>query len=212
MHVVGIDLAGPAGSASTGIAVFSPSANALRFVAQQCDGSDLQVHALAVNLSRNGPVVIGVDAPLSYEPGGGQRHRDRELRSVIVSRGMRPGSVMAPTAPRMVYLTLRGIALATALSAVPSVRVVEVHPGAALCLRGAPLGDVMSFAHDEGARERLLSWFASHGLHGVTSSQPCVSHFVAACAAAIAAWDWASKRPAWHVRADPPWHPYDFAC
>jgi len=37
-------------------------------------------------------------------------------------------------------------------------------------------------------------------------------HTVAACAAALAAWDWSRGKGRWVHPADPPAHPYDFAC
>src|SRR5438046_2816458 len=106
MHVLGVDLSGPANVADTEVACFAPSASALRFVQERCDGSDGALYELVARLAAQGPVVIGVDAPLSYQPGGGDRCRDTALRRLIVRQGMRPGSVMPPTAPRMVYLTL----------------------------------------------------------------------------------------------------------
>ena len=120
---------------------------------------------------------------------------------------------MAPTAPRMVYLTLRGIAVANALSssrAEHPVRIVEVHPGASLCFRGAPLTAVRAFAKDVDAQLSLLKWLKRQGLCDVTAPPSCTSHFVAACAAAIAAADWAAEKPKWRAPAELPWHPYDF--
>jgi predicted nuclease with RNAse H fold len=136
-------------------------------------------------LDGEAPVVVGLDAPLSYEPGGGQRVRDKKLRKEIVQRGLRPGAVMAPMAPRMVYLTLRGIVLAQVLSALRTehqVRVVEVHPGASLSFRDAPLDAILTFSTDETAREALLEWLPSQHIQGIRPPAPCGSHFVAACA------------------------------
>ncbi|MFP3489293.1 DUF429 domain-containing protein, partial [Staphylococcus sp. SIMBA_130] len=78
-------------------------------------------------------VTIGIDAPLSYQPGGGDRPSDRALRQRIVKAGMRSGSIMTPTMTRMVYLKLRGISLSRGLEA--NAHIVEVHPGAAIGLR-----------------------------------------------------------------------------
>ncbi len=214
MYVIGADLSGPAGAQDTGVAVFSAVDQALKFVDVACDGSDGSLLATVETLSRQGPVVVGLDAPLSYQPGGGQRPRDAELRKRIVTRGMHPGSVMAPTAPRMVYVTLRGVALAQVLTAVQGkhpVRVVEVHPGAALCFRDAPLAAVRGFAEDGGARETLLLWLRSQSLQELVVPSPCSSHFIAACAAALAAWDWQCGKSRWLAHAERPWHPYDFA-
>jgi predicted nuclease with RNAse H fold len=135
------------------------------------------------------------------------------LRAEIVARKMHPGSVMAPTAPRMVYLTLRGLALAQVLASTRSkhrVSVVEVHPGATLCFRKAPLEAIRKFAKHGNAQEELVTWLRSRHLRGLKAPSPCSSHFVAACAAALAAWDWRCGRSPWLAKADPPWHPYDF--
>lgn len=214
MYVVGADLSGPAGTQNTGVAVFSTDRAVLDFVDQQCDGSDASLLTTVEALSRKRPVVVGLDAPLSYQPGGGQRERDAELRTLIIARGMHPGAVMAPTAPRMVYLTLRGIVLAQVLTALRGrhqVRVVEVHPGASLCFRDAPVAAIRTFAEDGGARETLLQWLPSQQICNLLVPSPCSSHFVAACAGALAAWDWHSGKSRWLAQAQLPWHPYDFA-
>jgi hypothetical protein len=115
----------------------------------------------------------------------------------------------------MVYLTLRGIVLAGVLRTLAKpelVRVVEVHPGAALCLHGAQLADVMWFSKDPGARSRLLAWLAEQGMKGMGVREGCTGHFLAACGAAFATWKWHLGKPVWISKADPPWHPYDFAC
>jgi hypothetical protein len=50
------------------------------------------------------------------------------------------------------------------------------------------------------------------GLHGIPVLADTSDHFVAACAAALAGWQWAAAKPAWCYPAQPPEHPYDFAC
>jgi len=213
-YIVGVDLSGPTNTHDTAVAVFAVDGDGLRFVDSQCDGSDASLLARMQALAREGWVVVGLDAPLSYQPGGGQRDRDAQLRKRVVGRGMHPGSIMAPTLNRMVYLTLRGIVVAHLLSvsgAGQRVRIVEVHPGAALCLRGAPPDAVRDFAQDEPAREVVLRWLASRSVRGIRAPAPCSSHFVAACACALAAWDWHREKSRWLAPAEPPWHPYDFA-
>ncbi|MGH7872010.1 MAG: DUF429 domain-containing protein [Candidatus Binatia bacterium] len=178
MHVVGVDLSGPANTKDTSIAVFEAADSSLILVEAECDGSDASVLKLVAELSKRDSVVVGLDAPLSYQPGGGLRTRDAELRVRIVACGMRHGSIMPPTLNRMVYLTLRGMTLARALSNLPSerqVRVVEVHPGAALCLRGAPIDAVRKFAKDEDARLELLEWLGTEGIEVTKAPSPCPS-------------------------------------
>jgi uncharacterized protein len=216
MNVIGIDLAGPAGADNTGIACFKSVLDGLCFVAESCDGSDAQLLNFIEQQSREGPTIIGLDAPLSYEPGGGERARDAELRRAIVKIGMHPGSVMAPTAPRMVYLTLRGLGLTRQLDllhrAGSDIRICEVHPGAILGLRGAPLEAVRAFGSDATARNVLLEWLNDAGLKNIEHHRDCPSHFVAACAAALGAWKWSTADAVWLAPAAKPWHPYDFCC
>ena len=121
---------------------------------------------------------------------------------------------MAPLAPRMVYLTLRGHAVARALqeiSAPHPVRIVEVHPGAALRLRGADIDLVRKFASRDVARIDLLNWLRAKFVSDLPLMEECSSHLVAAYAGALAAYDWALGRPKWAAVAEPPWHPFAFA-
>lgn len=76
------------------------------------DGSDAGILSLIRELASSYSVIIGIDAPLSYPAGGGFRERDRELREALRQFGMNPRHVIPPLAPRMVYLTLRGVFLA----------------------------------------------------------------------------------------------------
>jgi predicted nuclease with RNAse H fold len=213
VYVIGVDLCGPAATHNTGVATFTTCDGPLDYVNADCDGSDASLLRTVNALSGEGPVVVGLDAPLSYQPGGGDRHRDKELRKQIVARGMHSGSVMTPTAPRMVYLTLRGIAVAKLLSSIRAkhpMRIVEVHPGASLCFRDAPLEAIRTFATSPSARAALLKWLRRQGFCDAKVPAPCTSHFVAACAAAVAAADWAAGNPKWLAEAERPWHPYDF--
>ncbi len=173
---------------------------------------DEQIMEKISRLSHEGRVAVGMDAPLSYNPGGGDRASDKALRDLVKQHAGGVG-VMTPTMTRMVYLTLRGIALTRMLAAqVPEARLVEVHPGACMLLRDAAREDVKKFKTDVSARARLLDWLSSQGLKGLTASQPCSDHFVAACAAALGAWQWAIGKAVWCHPAEPPAHPYDFAC
>ena len=62
------------------------------------------------------------------------------------------------------------------------------------------------------ARLRLLEWLESMGLNELPRAEEISDHFVAACAAALAAWRWSAGSAAWCYPAQPPEHPYDFAC
>ena len=98
------------------------------------------------------------------------------------------------------------------LNARHSVDVVEVHPGATMGLRGAPLESVKTYKDSAAARIELLGWLGSAGLANLVAPHDCSSHFVSACEAALAAWNWRQRLSAWIVPAEEPWHSYDFSC
>ncbi len=213
MHVIGIDLSGPGNSADTAVVVFTAEDARLRFERAIDAADDQTIFDLVSDLAKLDRVVVGLDAPLSYNPGGGYRPADADLSRRVRLKG-RTG-IMSPTHTRMAYLTLRGIALTRMLEVLRpaiDIRIVEVHPGAAMLLRDASPADVAAFKGDVAARLRLLSWLQQIGLEEIPRSDAPSDHFVAACAASLAAWQWAIARPAWCWRAQPPVHPYDFAC
>ena len=211
----GIDLSGPSSPRKTCVVVLHCRGKRADYVQSLPVAGDSEILDLITGLARDAPVVIGLDAPLSYQPGGGLRQRDRLLRELIVARGMRHGAVMPPTFNRMAYLTLRGLGVARLLSALDPVRVqtIEVHPGASFCLRGAPLASVLAFKKKKQPehRETLLGWLSSQGIRALPSSEAS-SHFVAATGAAFAAWEWSRGKSVWFAAPEPPFHPFPFAC
>ncbi len=211
--VIGIDLSGPANPGDTEVAVFEREAGGL-LLSERLDGAgDREIFRLVERRLAVGTVALGIDAPLSYNPGGGDRDSDRALRELLVARGLPPGSVMSPTMTRMAYLTLRGIAVARGVRECGRERLclAEVHPGAVMALRDAPSELVISFKRSPPARRQLLEWLSGMGLVGVEAEPGPSDHFVAACAAALGAWNWLQGRAAWCARAQPPLHPFDFA-
>jgi predicted nuclease with RNAse H fold len=211
----GIDLSGPSSPRKTCVVVLRCRKDTAEFVQSLPAAGDPEIYALIEDLSRDKPLVVGLDAPLSYQPGGGLRARDRSLRERIVARGMRHGSVMPPTFNRMAFLTLRGLAVARLLGTLDGARVksIEVHPGATFCLRGAPLDSVLAFKKKRlpEHREVLLKWLSTQGIKSLPCSEQS-SHFVAAAGAALAAWAWSHKKSVWLAPPEPPFHPYPFAC
>ncbi len=213
MHIIGIDLSGPRNVADTCAVVFQVRGTALQFERAVENAGDAAIFELVSAVAKAGSATIGIDAPLSYNPGGGDRPSDAELRRRVREKG-RVG-IMPPTLIRMVYLTLRGIALTRMLESLKpkaDLRIVEVHPGAAMLLRGAPPADVAAFKGNASARLRLLDWLQAMELRDLSRPELPSDHFVAACAASLAAWQWAIGTPAWCAPAQPPTHPYDFAC
>jgi predicted nuclease with RNAse H fold len=214
MDVVGIDLSGPSNVADTAVAHFRVARGGLRLCERVLGADDAAIAALLRRTDPRADLVVGLDAPLSYNDGGGDRPADRRLRRGAVESGLRAGSVMPPTLTRMAYLTLRGMAVARMATAIvgPRVRVVEVHPGATLALRGAPPAAVRGLKGSAAARRTILAWLEDQGLRAVAGRGDPGDHFVAACAAALAAWKWGAGAAAWIHPADPPQHPFDVAC
>lgn len=106
MIVVGIELAGPRSTADTALTCFSGDQKSLNYATHVLGATDQALFDLARGLAEAGDVVVGLDAPLSYNPGGGDRPGDSTLRERTVRAGLGFGSVMAPTMARMGYLTL----------------------------------------------------------------------------------------------------------
>jgi predicted nuclease with RNAse H fold len=214
MFVIGIDLAGPSNLKDTALACFKGKQGGLQLTQFQSEIGDQAIFDLVNQLDPLKDIVIGLDAPLSYNLGGGDRPGDRKLRRKIIQAGMPSGSVMPPTMTRMVYLTLRGITLANALKNINSnrIKVVEVHPTAAMVLRGAPPEQVTQLKSSALAQQALLDWLGQKGLEDLSVLQGSGDHMLAACASAYAAWQWHERKSVWQEPARQPFHPYDFAC
>ncbi len=213
--VVGADLAGPANHGDTAFAWFAPEGDTLQYRGHLTSVSDAAALELITMLTAQGDVVVGLDAPLSYQDGGGFRPGDSLLRQALNSVNAHYVGVMSPTMFRMMALTLRGVILARLFTELPAPpRLVEVHPGAAMALRGARLDHLRAYKTRQpgagAARQALREWLGRQGLLGLPdlSGSP---HLTDAGAAALAAWQWRQGRPAWLHPAEPPLHPYDFA-
>jgi predicted nuclease with RNAse H fold len=214
MAVLGIDLSGPRNSADTFLVHFEERGNKLHLQNIYAGADDQKIFEAIGSLKAGERITIGMDAPLSYNLSGGDRPSDKDLRRFVKERGGQAG-IMPPTMMRMVYLTLRGIALTRlfeSLKPTYEFQIVEVHPGACLFLHGANAQDVKIFKHDSTARSRLLDWLESKGLEGISHHKSVADHYVAACAAAFGAWKWRSGNSIWKFPAIPPHHPYEFAC
>ncbi|WP_339145958.1 MULTISPECIES: DUF429 domain-containing protein [unclassified Sutcliffiella] len=219
MIVIGLDLAGPSNHKDTVLTVFKKSKNHLTFHKMISNISDEKILNEVIELSRIDEVVIGIDAPLSYEDGGGDRTSDKELRKYIVSLGMKSGSIMTPTFTRMVYLTLRGIKLTREIEKLKTIfpiYIVEVHPGAAMGARVSKIEMeyVLTYKQNLSSREYLKNWFNQQNVIGLPTGVEKESHSIDSCAAALAAWHWAdqSLKPKWIFPSIHPLHPYDYCC
>jgi len=214
MRIIGIDLSGPRNFADTCLVSFEERGEEIHLTDVREGAGDDQILEAVTRLDTKERIVIGIDAPLSYNSTGGDRPSDSALRRFVHERGGRVG-VMPPPMMRMVYLTLRGVQLTRFLELMKpqyNLEIVEVHPGACMILRGADAGDVRKFKSDPSARESLLSWLETKGLQGICREEIISDHYVAACAAALSAWQWSLGKSVWKFDAKPPHHPYDFAC
>ncbi|MBE4906477.1 DUF429 domain-containing protein [Bacillus luteolus] len=219
MRVIGIDLSGPSNHKDTVLTVFEQKQNELQFVKWMSNISDQEILTEIYEQSQLDEVVIGIDAPLSYEDGGGDRKGDRELRKFIVSLGMKPGSIMPPTLNRMVYLTLRGIKLSREienLNVKYPISIVEVHPGAVIGSRLSKqdIEVALTYKQVRSARSFIRTWFTEQKLTQIPIEIEEESHSIDACAAALGAWHWKDPKykPKWIFKAQPPLHPYDYCC
>src|SRR5512147_98208 len=144
MRIVGIDLSGPRNFADTCLVSFEERAEEIHLADVQEGADDDQILEVISHIVPKEQIVIGIDAPLSYNPKGGDRPSDSELRRFVHAQGGHVG-ILPPTMIRMVYLTLRGLHLTRLLESLEpqyDLGIVEVHPGACMILRGAEAADV----------------------------------------------------------------------
>ena len=213
-NIFGIDLSGPSNTKESTLVSFEMRNNSLQMTIAIEGVTDLSIYDAIAENSTNVRVIIGIDAPLSYNPGGGDRKSDKDLRKHIIAKGMPSGSVMPPTLNKMAYLTLRGISVCRFLESHPNkkINILEVHPSGAMALRGAPIKSIRKMKSSTRAKQTLLHWLENQGLNGINLSGSVSDHYVAACAAALAAWKWHLGESIWVFKSEMPFHPYDFVC
>ncbi len=213
-NIFGIDLSGPSNTKESTLVSFEARNNSLQMTTAIEGVTDLSIYGAIGENSANVKVIVGIDAPLSYNPGGGDRKSDKDLQKHIIAKGMPSGSVMPPTLNRMAYLTLRGISVSRFLESYPNkkINIVEVHPSGSMALRGAPVKSIKEMKSTTKAKQTLLQWLENQGLNGIDLSGSVSDHYVAACAAALAAWKWHLRESVWVFKSEMPFHPYDFVC
>ncbi|MDE5415074.1 DUF429 domain-containing protein [Alkalihalobacterium chitinilyticum] len=219
MIVIGIDLSGPSNHKDTVLTVFETQGAQLTFCKLIRNVSDLMILNEVKQQSDSDQIVVGIDAPLSYQDGGGDRESDRQLRKFIISLGMKSGSIMAPTFNRMVYLSLRGIKLSREIERLQTtnrISIVEVHPGAVIGARLPQIEIERTLTYKQNIEERryLKAWFYKQGILGLPNHIEEESHMIDSVAAALGAWHWRDPafQPQWIYPANEPLHPYDFCC
>ncbi|MCD7036492.1 DUF429 domain-containing protein [Metabacillus sp. GX 13764] len=213
MIIIGVDLSGPANHKDTAAALFKMKDDYLECLQLEEGLSDKNL--LDIISSIREPAVLAIDAPLSYQDGGGDRSADAQFRKFISSIGMHHGSIMAPTMTKMVYLTLRGIALTRMIEQLNlPIQIVEVHPGAAMYARLQPDDKKygLSYKKDEQAARFLLNWLQREKLMNIPWRDEVSSHAIDACGAALAGWNLVKETPLLFIPKSLPHHPYDFCC
>ncbi len=207
--ILGLDLSGPSNTADTALTILRPVVKNLQLVTLQLGLDDGAIAELVNTMvPEDAPLLVGLDAPLSYQPGGGDRPGDRALRQELQRHGLPSGTVMTPTMTRMAYLTLRGMAVARLILALrPQAQIAEVHPGGVMVRRGAPVASVKAMKSSAAARVELLEWLETKGVSKLPAQAG--DHEIAALAAALGAGDWGQNQKAWQFSAKPPHHPFD---
>ncbi|WP_404406097.1 DUF429 domain-containing protein [Jeotgalibacillus malaysiensis] len=212
MIIIGIDLSGPSNHQDTVATAFNMD-HGLTFKKSVSGASDDEILNLVRECLTEGEVVIGIDAPLSYQDGGGDRPHDKALRGVLKAGGLNGSSIMTPTMTRMVYITLRGIQLTRMLQD-PGVEILEVHPGAAIGLRMEDPTPALSYKKDPSKRAEVFTWLQQQGLHGLTEDIAETTHSIDSCGAALAAWHYKApdKQPVWSYTHTSAAHPFIMCC
>lgn len=218
MIVIGIDLSGPANHKDTAMAVFQAKEDVLVLEDMMAYVDDKKILSTILSYASQ-EIIIGIDAPLSYQDGGGDRPQDKSLRNFIKEYGLSGSSIMPPTLTKMVYLTLRGVSLTRRImnmAEAEKIRMVEVHPGAAIGTRIGPahIFHALHYKKEIQSRYYILDWFQSNGLKNLPADITETSHQIDACGAALAAWYWGdpTKKPSWHWEHVTPEHPFEMCC
>ena len=164
MKIIGVDLSGPANHKDTVLTVFQLHNGTLEFEGLVDGASDEMILSRMEAEALSDEVVIGIDAPLSYQDGGGDRPQDKSIRDFIKGHGMSGSSIMPPTLTKMVYLTLRGMGMTRRINSINTphdIKIVEVHPGAAIGTRIGSTGlpHVLQYKKDQQARLAIFTWF-----------------------------------------------------
>lgn len=216
MIIIGIDLSGPANHKDTVASAFYMNNNHLSLKKSISDASDDEILKLVEECLTEGEVTVGIDAPLSYQDGGGDRPHDKALRSVLKAGGLNGSSIMTPTMTRMVYITLRGIQLTRMLQNLnkDDLEIIEVHPGAAVGLRMEDPTPALSYKKDPSKRAEVFHWLQEQGMRGLTEDLAETTHSIDSCGAALAAWHYKApdKQPAWSYEHTSAAHPFIMCC
>jgi len=158
-HICGLDLSGPSNTRDTVLTWFELQAASLSYWDHITDASDEVILSTIQDLAKDDKVILWIDAPLFYNDGGGNRPSDTALRRILNASDLSFIGVLPPTFSKMGWLTMRGIRLTREIKTLPlkhTVSIVEVHPGAATGLRGAPVGALRKYKKGDPKSCRVL--------------------------------------------------------
>lgn len=184
-RVLGIDLSGPANHADTCMAWRDQQGR----IHLECGCSDQAIVNWVV--AQPQPILVLIDAPLSYQDGGGYRPCDGQLRAWLNQAGFHRIGVMAPTMNKMVYLTLRGVSLAYQLR-LKGAQVMETHPGASLVLSGVDAQSVYNLKKEPQAKELILDRWQQQGQY--FTIHPTSDHQIMAIQALLTGERWLNQQ------------------
>jgi uncharacterized protein len=94
MKIIGIDLSGPANHKDTVMAIFRIKEDKLIFEKAITIACDEMLLGGIMSAASSDEAVIGIDAPLSYQDGGGDRPQDKSIRNVLKEHGLSGSSIM----------------------------------------------------------------------------------------------------------------------
>lgn len=214
MLFVGIDLSGPSNTKDTALAITNLSPDGLELVFQASNFDDLQLLDKISHFAKGNSTYIFIDAPLSYNQGGGLRDSDKEFRDLAFRLSLPPTTIMPPTFTKMGFLTLRGIFVSNLLRVNLgfSIHIAETHPGISLALEGIEPALIKNMKSSVEAcntiAEKLSKLFNKFTLINSQYSD----HDICSIAASLSAKRYFDKKSALIYKAKPPAHPYNFIC
>lgn len=194
---LGIDLSGPSNAQYTSLCLFSDSTITLY---NNCN--DQKITEILQQLPSDQAVFIAVDAPLSYQDGGGFRDIDRALRQHLNQQGFKKIGVMAPTMTRMAYLTLRGLRLKEVCREFVQVQLFETHPGAALVCSGINYELVQKIKNEPQAIQRITKQLAARLPKNITLPKMASDHDLMALSAMLSAYNLSRNLPNWRISSE----------
>ena len=194
---IGLDLSGPSNAQDTSLCLLD---NAGVRLFQHC--SDQHIFDILQHLPTDQSIFIAVDAPLSYQDGGGFRDVDRALRRYLNQHGFQKIGVMAPTMTRMAYLTLRGMRFKELCAQFANIELFETHPGAALVCSGIDYAAVQGVKKEPAVIAQIVLELAQRLPESVVWPLIESDHDLMAVTAMLSALNRSKSQSIWQVESE----------